>query len=296
MLNAVTQRWLKVVHVLSAGVWLGALTSVVWLFTGIQPAGQDRARFGIDLAVYHVHETVLFWAFVATLTTGLIFSLFTRWGFFEHHWLTAKWIFSLGLFALTLWVQSPAVSGMVALSDAGLQQIHGQSYAAYRATCLAVAVAQLAVVVCVFALSVVKPWGRRKRKIQVNRKVLLWAMGTGSALAVMAAVAGYLNLQTYRTLAVSDISAAAVADGEHSGVADCGFVYRVTVVTRERRIEAIRVVANRDAHYAKIAEAVLQRIVQRQNANVDTITGATTTSRCLMRAVDNALTGAREPP
>lgn len=46
---------------------------------------------------------------------------------------------------------------------------------------------------------------------------------------------------------------------------------------------------NRKSHYARFAEGVFPRIMKKQKANVDTITAATTTSKCLMKAVENAL-------
>ncbi len=46
---------------------------------------------------------------------------------------------------------------------------------------------------------------------------------------------------------------------------------------------------DRDSKYEIYSRPVTDRILENQNANVDGITGATTTSKCIMKAVENAL-------
>ena len=62
---------------------------------------------------------------------------------------------------------------------------------------------------------------------------------------------------------------------------------------RGGKITGARATRNLDNHYAQIAEAVLLRIERAQTTDVDAITGATTTSKCLMAAASDAL---RPPP
>ncbi len=301
MFNAQQQRWLKTLHIASAGVWLGALTSIVLLHFLGPASSEARERFGLDLAAYQIHEQLLFWAFVITLCTGLLFSLFTKWGFFVHYWLIAKWALALCLFALTLWFQSPALSGVVALSDAGLSEFNGQSYQAYRSQSSTLALSQLAIVVFIFGISTLKPWGRRQSQQGIVSKQpfprvwLLGGVGTAAAVGIALSVFGYLNLRTYRNLAIEDVNIATLKDGLYQGSADCGFEYQLELGVRDGRLSTARVLRNRDAHYARIAEAVLTRVERRQSLQVDAITGATTTSKCLLRAAQNALTGAAVP-
>jgi uncharacterized protein with FMN-binding domain len=46
---------------------------------------------------------------------------------------------------------------------------------------------------------------------------------------------------------------------------------------------------NRKTKYSKRAEGVIPRIIERQTPNVDAVSGATTTSKALMKAVENSL-------
>jgi len=286
--SAKTQRWVKAIHVVSAALWLGALTGMALL--GSETASvADRARFGLDRAAYLLHDRVLFGAFIVTLATGLIFALFTKWGFFRHHWLTVKWVLAGTLFAITLWPQSSAVSGMVALADAGVAEMHGLRYSDFARTSLWLAIAQLVVVVAIFFLSAIKPFGKRAREARVNRRVLVWSVVGLGAVGAAAGVFQALQLRAFRALPIAAVTPAGRADGAYRGEASCGYDYEVEARLAGGRLVALRALRNRDAHYAQIAEAVFPRIIAAQRPRVDAITGATTTSRCLMRATQDAL-------
>lgn len=69
-----------------------------------------------------------------------------------------------------------------------------------------------------------------------------------------------------------------------------GFTYEVTAIVQDHMITDLKVTKNRNSAYARFAEGVIHRIIKNQNANVDVITGATTTSKALMKAAENALT------
>lgn len=93
-----------------------------------------------------------------------------------------------------------------------------------------------------------------------------------------------------REMQIKDVDLRSLADGDYVGAFSYGgFEYRVKTVVKERRIVDVVVLQNRDTDYAKEAEGVLPEMVKRQTPNVDAISGATTTSKALMKAVENAL-------
>ena len=53
------------------------------------------------------------------------------------------------------------------------------------------------------------------------------------------------------------------------------------------------VVKNRATTHAETAEGVAQRVLEQQKNDVDVVSGATTTSKALLRAIENALTKGR---
>lgn len=55
------------------------------------------------------------------------------------------------------------------------------------------------------------------------------------------------------------------------------------------QIKDIAIIENRTTKHAKMAEGVVKRILERQKNDVDAISGATTTSKALLKATENAL-------
>jgi len=123
--------------------------------------------------------------------------------------------------------------------------------------------------------------------------MILTLTGIGLVLGVGLGLLGYYDLESYRNMEIKTPDLAQIPDGSYTGsVSYSGFEYAVEVRIAEHRIERAEVIENRDSDYARFAEGVIQRIIEKQSPDVDGITGATTTSKCLMKAVETALEGA----
>ena len=59
-------------------------------------------------------------------------------------------------------------------------------------------------------------------------------------------------------------------------------------------ISHVNLKTERKSSYIDYARPVTGRIVEKQKLDVDAITGATTTSKCIMKAAENALKGAKK--
>jgi len=288
MLDKLSQRILKSIHVASAGVWLGGLVAIAVLLVAGGDGPTSASQLGLDLGAHLVHDVVLFWAFVVTLATGLAFATLTPWGMVRHDWITAKWLLAIGLFGTTLWFQNPALAIVAGLSDAGADLAGGLRYRDAHRTATVLAIAQLVVVALVFALSTLKPWGRRARDIP--RRFVVATAVVGVALGGVFGTFNYLRLAHIRRLPVDDVAPASRADGTwRGGVDDCGLPYAVEVTIAQGRLTHIVATRTGDNQYAQVGAAILPRIVGHQSVAVDAITGATTTSHCLRRAVGRAL-------
>jgi uncharacterized protein with FMN-binding domain len=285
------RRILLALHIILACVWLGAL-AVTLLLVGVQQAHPVAAwRPGLDRAVLLVHDTLVVNASYGFILTGLMFSLFTGWGAFRLWWVSLKWVLlaALGL-ALPLWV-APHVSAMSALSDAMSGEVAGQAtYASHAQAVMIASGLQALVLVGIVAISVFKPWGPRPALRHWPRAVPL-----GVAALIVLALAGNLWLQNvqlegYRRLPVAEVDVGALRDGSYEGQdAQTGFVYRVRVSVAGGRIERVELLSTRDGHYARLAALATDRLAGRPRNDVDAVSGATTTSQALLRAVADAL-------
>ncbi|MCP4351441.1 MAG: FMN-binding protein [Desulfobacterales bacterium] len=96
-----------------------------------------------------------------------------------------------------------------------------------------------------------------------------------------------------RQMPIKDADLFSIKDGKYKGSFTYGkgegFTYEVLTTVKNKRIADIEILKNRDTKHAKKAEQVIERIKQKQTPNVDAVSGATTTSKAFMKAVENSL-------
>ena len=80
-------------------------------------------------------------------------------------------------------------------------------------------------------------------------------------------------------------------DGDYSGECDVGYIYaKVDVSVSDGIIENIELIEHRNERGAA-GEGVIDEILAKQSVEVDAISGATNSSRVIMKAVENAFSG-----
>jgi len=120
--------------------------------------------------------------------------------------------------------------------------------------------------------------------------------GTAAALLLIAVVWGfsYLNrVSSYKnevnTLAVGDVDFSQVADGVYIGDCDVEFIYaKVQVTVENGKATDIQILEHRNERGAP-AETIIDAVLQEQSLSVDTVCGATNSSRVILKAVENAV-------
>jgi uncharacterized protein with FMN-binding domain len=108
-------------------------------------------------------------------------------------------------------------------------------------------------------------------------------------------VIGITSLNRYKQLVeeikIENVDISRVADGSYMGDCDTGYVYaKVEVTVKHGTVTSVDLLENRTER-GKPAEVITDKIVQNQNVKVDAITGATNSSKVIMKAVENALEG-----
>lgn len=99
-----------------------------------------------------------------------------------------------------------------------------------------------------------------------------------------------MSYQDTRQMEIQNVDLSRLEDGVYQGEYTYGhYTYMVTVQIKNHKIEEIEVSHGNQNERAKVAEGVLDRVVTEQKLDVDVISGATTTSKALLKAVENAL-------
>jgi uncharacterized protein with FMN-binding domain len=96
-----------------------------------------------------------------------------------------------------------------------------------------------------------------------------------------------------RRLTIEPVDLSRVADGTYPGAFKAGrFSFSVKVTVKDHRIEAVRSTGRAQAQDA-FARKIFERIVAQQSVKVDTVSGASLTTKAVSKAVENALRAAQ---
>lgn len=154
--------WLKIIHLLFASLWIGGAASLLLVMTLSNPAGGDEL-YAAHAAMKIIDDYVIITGANGCLLTGLVYGIWTGWGFFRQNWLRVKWILlvlqiSMGTFFLGPWLngnveiarteRAAAFTNPAFLDQASLNLFWG---------CV-----QILLLAFVYWISVNKPWKKKK--------------------------------------------------------------------------------------------------------------------------------------
>jgi len=96
----------------------------------------------------------------------------------------------------------------------------------------------------------------------------------------------------YKTLTVKMPDLAPIADGTYRGNCDLkGTPVNVTldVIVQNSKITKIEIVKHVCSPFGKKAEKIIDKVIENQSLDVDVVSGATGSSKAILKAVENAL-------
>lgn len=287
-----SKKILRFFHAIFAASMLGGLTAVLVMLIVKKNCNISAENiFGVDLSILKIYTWGVNYAFLALILTSLIFGLFTEWGFVKFRWIIFKWIITLGMFALTWFGLGPAICGMTSISDAALNNsAMSEQYLNFQRDAIIFCIIEIMAVLLIFLVSVFKPWGARNIKHCVKQKAGVIILLPLIIIGIGFTVFNNIKLNRIRNLPIKNINLENVKDGIYNGeVKEGSYIYKVKVEVDNHRIINIEGVDNRKSAYVTYAEGVFGKIIKQQKVDVDAITGATTTSKAFMKAVENAL-------
>jgi uncharacterized protein with FMN-binding domain len=129
--------------------------------------------------------------------------------------------------------------------------------------------------------------------VKKGKKALLIVGITLAALVAIMAIGTFNGMGYVRRMRVNPIDLSKIADGVYAGSFKKGrFAYSVEAAVKDGRIQAVKAADTKQATSA-IIEQIFARIVQEQSVRVDTVSGASLTTKAVSKAVENALSPAR---
>lgn len=154
---------LKIIHLFFAVLWIGGAIALLTVLFFSQPTTGDEL-YMTSRILQIVDDFLIIPGAIASFFIGIIYGVWTNWGFFKHRWLVVKWIVTVaqilfGTFALGPWVdrnveianelRNAALTNAELLHNLEMSKIYGSI--------------QTSLLIIVFlVVSVMKPW-RKKR-------------------------------------------------------------------------------------------------------------------------------------
>ncbi len=160
------QKWLKSFHIMFGCAWASCGVSLTLMSIFMHPTDGHQLH-GFDVARKFIDDVLVAPAATGCLLTGLLYSLFTNWGWFKHRWITVKWCINIfgvifGTFWLATWLNTlPPIS----LTE-GLQALSNDTYVQARTLNIWGGAFQNLTVIFAILISVFKPWKRKKEPQQ----------------------------------------------------------------------------------------------------------------------------------
>lgn len=163
-LSTSSQKFLKAIHLVAVGLWLSSVfvLLVIPIIARHIVTGEELYMYNL---IYHfIDMYILTPAAITTLLTGLVYSLFTKWGFLKHGWLVYKWIVTLALILLGTFYLGPMTTKMLAIADLKrLGALQDEYYLQAASNGLWAAIINTLLLTVAVFFSVYKPWKNIKR-------------------------------------------------------------------------------------------------------------------------------------
>ncbi len=98
------------------------------------------------------------------------------------------------------------------------------------------------------------------------------------------------GLEAGENLAINPVNLGKIEDGTYTGVYKAGrWTNEVAVSVADHRISNIDVVKTVTMESPEMTSTIINSVIEKQNTTIDTVSGATVTSKAYLKAIENAL-------
>ena len=152
---------LKISHILFAIMWIGGVMALVSLQLGQAPQTKDMMYLAAQSHLI-VDEYFLIPGGIGIIVTAVLYGSFSKWGFFKHKWLVAKWILTVLLVVLGAGYMGVTIKENMVYAQKILTDNADTSIFLANIRYVAIAgIVQLIGFAYIIVISVVKPWRKK---------------------------------------------------------------------------------------------------------------------------------------
>ncbi|MDR0436731.1 MAG: hypothetical protein LBH22_00360 [Bacteroidales bacterium] len=161
-LNPQAVKILKIFHIFFGFSWVIGGIALCMLIFVVRPQSGDELYM-----LYRILQLIDYYLIIVgaigCLVTGLIYSIWTNWGFFKYSWVAVKWILLILQILVGTFILGPAVDNNVIIADqlrdaAFLDPVFLNNIQ----TTQIIGTIQTLLLLFVIVISVQKPWKKKK--------------------------------------------------------------------------------------------------------------------------------------
>lgn len=163
------KRWLLFLHLGFAGILLGTTTVFLILSLNAFLTKDESIVKGCFVAMQILSRTSLRASTIGVAVTGILLSVWTKWGLFRFYWIIVKEALMLAAIGIGLFGLSYLTADISSIvSSDGLAAVN---HATYTWLFLAI-ILQIIMLALMFIVSVFKPWGQIRKNHGRRRETL----------------------------------------------------------------------------------------------------------------------------
>jgi len=147
---------LKIVHLIFAFMWFVGALGIMLLLTTLSTQ-ESHELYMRSLATKRLDDLLIIPGALGCLLTGIIYGIWTNWGFFKHRWLTIKWILTVAAVLFGTFIMGPWVDGNIYEDVAKYTMDNSEFFSNVHNTIVWGGV-QIFALLFLIAISVLKPW------------------------------------------------------------------------------------------------------------------------------------------
>jgi len=160
--SAGQQKWLKSFHLLFAAVWVACGIVILSLYFASGALKTGDQLYMLNYITDFIDMKILVPAAMLTLLTGLLYGIFTGWGFFRHKWLVFKWVITVVIIAAGTVFTGPWISEMAEMAKRdGLSALQNSRYLFINRAQVITGLCMNTTLIITIFVSVFKPWKGR---------------------------------------------------------------------------------------------------------------------------------------
>jgi hypothetical protein len=162
-LNTTAVKWLKITHLVFVVLMLGGIITSATLRLSLKLTDFEQVYMGYKM-LQNVSDYVVRYGAQGLLLTGILYSVWTNWGFFRYSWVTVKWaIFLLQTVFGIVFIDRWMVDNLKLLEAEKSMALSNPVFLHQHAAMQIGAWAQVAVTACLIGVSVLKPWKKKNQ-------------------------------------------------------------------------------------------------------------------------------------